>query len=273
MMSNILGVDIGGSKIRMVLWNGTKVLKEWQSETANLENLKKGLEFFNKALGSAYSKVGVGLPGLLDFKNNQALFCKNLPAFNKVNLKACFPVEVNPHTKQSYGVGVKTDNDAKCFLRAELNALKGEKPNHALGIIFGTGIGGAFTNEKLKTKNEKFEDEVIYKGKDGWAGEFGHMIIEGGRTLRQAQGRTWEKLYQETKNNPKEQEKINAQAIANLINIFNPEVIILGGKGAVKPNLKIIEKYLLVKEKQMPKFIFSKLKENAVAMGAALLWE
>ncbi len=248
---NILGVDIGGSKIRMVLWNGKKVLKEWQSETANLENLKKGLDFFNGALGSTYSKIGVGLPGLLDFKNNQALFCKNLPAFNKVNLKACFPVEV------------KMDNDAKCFLRAEINAFKGKKPEYVLGIIFGTGIGGAFTNEKLKTKNEKFEDEVIYRGKDSWAGEFGHMIMD--------KGKTWEKLYQETKNNPKEQEKINAIGMANLINIFNPELIILGGKGVTKPNLKTIEKYLLVK-KQMPKFIFSKLGDNAVALGATFLW-
>ena len=236
---NILGVDIGGSKIRMVLWNGKEVLKEWQSETANLENLKKGLNFFGGALGSPdFSKVGVGLPGLLDFSNNKALFCKNLPNFNNVNLQACFPVEV------------KTDNDANCFLRAEITALKDKKSSCVLGIIFGTGIGGAINN---------------YKGKNSWAGEFGHMII--------SEGKTWETLYQKTKNNLKEQEKINAIGIANLINIFNPEVIILGGKGAIKPNLKMIEKYLLVKEKQMPKFIFSKLKENAVAMGAALLWE
>ncbi|MEK7104193.1 MAG: ROK family protein, partial [Patescibacteria group bacterium] len=243
---SILGVDIGGSKIKMVLRDGAKVLKEWKSETANLENLKKGLEFFSadldtvgppSASGRSGLKVGIGLPGLSDFKNNKALFCKNLSKFNNVNLKTCFPMEV------------RVDNDAKCFLRAELAEIISKKPEHVLGVIFGTGIGGAING---------------YKGANGWAGEFGHIIID--------KGKTWEKLYQETKNKPKEQEKINAIGIANLINIFNPEVIILGGAGAKNLNKQLIEKYLLVPKKQMPKFVKAKLKDNSVAVGAAMLW-
>ncbi|MFH0739507.1 MAG: ROK family protein [bacterium] len=236
-MENILGIDIGGSKIKMVLWDGQKVLQEWKSETANLENLKKGLEFFGRALGSADFKVGIGLPGLLDFKNKKALFCKNLPKFNNINLKSYFPMEI------------KTDNDAKCFLRAEIGMIKGKKPENVLGVIFGTGIGGAING---------------YRGNNNWAGEFGHMII--------SKNKSWEKLYQETKNKPKEQEKINAIGLANLINIFNPSAIILGGRGAKNPNKLLIEKYLLLPKKQMPKFMKAKLKDNSVAIGAAMLW-
>jgi predicted NBD/HSP70 family sugar kinase len=234
--NNILGVDIGGSKIKMVLWDGAKVLKEWKSETASVEKLKQGLEFFSGGRTTANLKVGIGLPGLLDSKNSKALFCKNLPKFNNANLKACFPMEV------------RVDNDAKCFLRAELAEIAGKKPENVLGVIFGTGIGGAISG---------------YKGNNGWAGEFGHMIID--------KGKTWEKFYQETKNKPKEQEKINAIGIANLINIFNPEAIVLGGKGAKSPNKEFIKKYLLV-PKQMPKFVKAKLKDNSVAVGAAMLW-
>jgi len=242
-MENILGIDIGGSKIKMVLWDGKaelssdqKVLKEWKSEIVSIEKLKEGVEFFSRALGSVNFKVGIGLPGLLDFKNDKALFCKNLPKFNNVNLKACFPTEA------------RIDNDAKCFLRAEVAEIIGKKPENVLGIIFGTGIGGAING---------------YRGNNGWAGEFGHIVID--------KGKTWEKLYQETKNKPAEQEKINAIGLANLINIFNAEAIILGGKGAKKPNKELIEKYLLV-PKQMPKFITAKLKDNSVALGAAMLW-
>jgi len=234
---NVLGVDIGGSKIKMVLWDGSKVLKEWKSETANLENLKKGLEVFSGAQGSTNFKVGIGLSGLLDFKNGKSLFCKNLPKFNNVNLKSCFPMEI------------KIDNDAKCFLRAEMAVASGDNLGYILGVIFGTGIGGAING---------------YRGNNGWAGEFGHMII--------SKGKSWEKLYQETKNKPEEQEKINAIGVANLINIFNPEAIILGGAGAKKPSKQLIEKYLLLREKQMPKFITAKLKDNSVAIGAAMLW-
>ncbi len=249
-MENILGIDIGGSKIRMVLWDGLKVLKVWQSETANLQNLKKGVEFFSgvsRALGSANFKVGIGLPGLLNFEKGQALFCKNLPKFNNVNLQAFFPAKI------------KFDNDAKCFLKAELFFYKGKVSQNVLGVIFGTGIGGAVSISNIKSQIAN-----IYYGRDGWAGEFGHMIID--------KGKTWEKLYQETKTKPKEQEKINSIGFASLINIFNPEIIFLGGRGVKKPNLKLIEKYLLIK-KQMPKFVLTKLGENAVAVGAALLWE
>lgn len=227
---NILGVDIGGSKIRMVLWDGEKVLKTWQSDTATKEKLKEGLSIFN------CQKVGIALPGLLDFKTQKTLSCQNLPEFNGFNVKSCVPVSV------------RADNDAKCFLRAEMFFKQGEKLKHTLGVIFGTGIGGAIWN---------------YRGANGWAGEFGCMLIE--------RNKTWEKLYQKTKNNPKEQERTNAIGLANLINIFNPEIIFLGGKGAKKPNLKAIENLLIIK-KQMPRFAVSLLKENAVAIGAALLW-
>ncbi len=259
-MNNILGVDIGGSKIKMVLWDGRKILKEWRAEEATLENFKKGLDFFS------VEKIGIGAPGILNFKTGELTRCGNLPKFKGLNLKKCFKAEI------------RVDNDAKCFLRGEMSAMTSKNTENVLGIIFGTGIGGAFVNEKLlnskgiteseangswQMKNEKFKEEVIYKGRDGWAGEFGHMIID--------KGKTWECLYQETKNKPEQQEKINAIGIANLINIFNPEMIILGGKGAKSPNKQLIEKYLLV-SKQMPKFIKAKLKDNSVAIGAGMLW-
>ncbi|MDD5433130.1 MAG: ROK family protein [Candidatus Pacebacteria bacterium] len=243
-MENILGVDIGGSKIRMVVWkskaelsSGNKPLKEWQSREATLENLKKGFEFFGGALGSAISKVGIGAPGLLDFKTGTLMRCGNLPKFKGLNLKQCLEAEV------------RADNDAKCFLRAEMAFGLAKNYKNVLAVIFGTGIGGAINS---------------WQGRNSWAGEFGHMIID--------KGKDWEKLYQETKNRPKEQEKINAIGLANLINVFNPEVIVLGGKGAKMPSKEIISKYLLLPKPQMPKIVLSKLGDNAVAIGAALLF-
>ncbi len=193
MISNTLGIDIGGSKINMVLWDAKKVLKTWRAQPANLANLKKGVETFNKAFsgaqGSTNFKVGVAVPGLVNEKTGIILRCPNLPAFNGLNLK------------KELRKDVRIGNDAKCFLRAEVKAGAGKGCKDILGVIFGTGIGGAINN---------------YRGKDEWAGEFGHMIID--------KGKSWEKLYQETKDKPQEQEKINAIGFANLINIFNPEI-------------------------------------------------
>ncbi len=221
-MENILGVDIGGSKIKMILWDGHKILKEWRAEQATLENLKNGLKFFNA------QKIGIGAPGLLH-------------KFQGLNLKQCFKAEI------------KVDNDAKCFLRSEIAMIKGKKPENVLGVIFGTGIGGAING---------------YYGNNNWAGEFGHMII--------SKNKSWEKFYQETKNKPEEQEKVNAIGLANLINIFNPSTIILGGAGAKRLSVqgaKLLASHLLLPKKQMPKFITAKLKDNSVAIGAAMLWD
>ncbi|MEK9153443.1 MAG: ROK family protein [Patescibacteria group bacterium] len=84
-------------------------------------------------------------------------------------------------------------------------------------------------------------------------------------------GQDWEKLYQKTKNKPREQEKINAIGLANLINVFNPEIIILGGAGAKIPKKELISPYLLWPKRQMPKIVLAKLGQNASAIGAALL--
>ncbi len=265
----ILGIDIGGSKINMVLWNGKKVLKTWRAQPANLANLRKGVEIFSRsfsgpqgsakisgALGSANFKIGIAVRGVVDEKTSTVLRCPNLHVFNGLNLK------------RELRKNVRIGNVAKCFLKAEVKVGVAKGYANVLGIIFGTGIGGAFTNEKLKMKNEKINKEVIYMGRDGWAGEFGHMII--------GKGKSWEKLYQATENKPKEQERINTIGFANLINVFNPEIIILGGKGA-KPlsvqGVKLLASRLLLPKKQMPKFVFSKLKDNAVAIGAAMLWK
>ncbi|MCL5011175.1 MAG: ROK family protein [Patescibacteria group bacterium] len=121
-----------------------------------------------------------------------------------------------------------------------------------LAIVFGTGIGGAIAS---------------YEGRNNWAGEFGKMVID--------RNKTWEQLYQATKNNSGEQEKINAIGLANLINIFNPEAIVLGGGGArpfSKRGTGFLANHLLLK-KQMPKIFLSHLGENAVALGAAALWQ
>lgn len=230
-----LGVDIGGSKIKMLLWDGQKVLEKWQTKKVGLAELQKGIARFN------VPRVGIGVPGLVEAKTGKILKCPNLKCFEGVNLKKDFQKEV------------RLANDAKCFLLAEakLGAAKGY--SNVLGVIMGTGIGGAV-----------MIDGKPYQGAQGWAGEFGHIIID--------QEKTWESLYQASKRNPAEQKRIHSQAIANLINIFNPEIIVLGGRGALMPLRSPMKRFILAPQAQETKVVSAKLGEEAVAIGAALLW-
>jgi len=231
-----LGVDIGGSKINIIVWDGEKVVDSWQTNEVNLKNLKKGILHFN------ISKVGIGMAGVLDYKTGCILKSPNLNFFEGLCLK------------KFLNKNVRFSNDVNCFLRAEakLGAVKGYK--NVLAVAMGTGIGGAIMINKKTT----------YTGSHGSAGELGFMIIE--------KGKTWEKLYQETKNNPKRQKQIHALGFANLINIFDPEIIVLGGGGAKLPNQELMEKFILSPLAQKTKVVFGKLGLNAVAIGAALLW-
>lgn len=237
----VLGVDIGGSKINIIVWNGKKVIDSWQTNKVNLENLKKGILNFN------ISKVGIGMAGVLDYKTGRILNSPNLKFFQGICLKKFLKRDV------------RFDNDVNCFLRAEakLGAVRGYK--NILAVAMGTGIGGAIIINK----------EPVYSGSHGSAGEFGFMVLKNGKT--------WEKLYQETgpasgHPNPEKQKQIHALGFANLINAFDPEIIVLGGGGARLPNRKLMEKFILSPLAKKIKIVFGELGLNAVAIGAALLW-
>lgn len=233
---NILGVDIGGSKINLVVWNGQKIVEQKQITGApNKENLK--------AIVGEYGllKIGIGVPGIFNAINGQIIKCPNAPQLDGLNLKKLWPDKI-----------VRIDNDVHCFLRAEAMLGAGRGYSNILAVTLGTGIGGALM----------INDKIL----PAPSGEVGHIIIN--------KGQSWEKLYQATKNKPKEQEKINAIGLANLINIFNPEIIILGGAGARSLSLQgteFLAKNLLWPKTQMPKIALAKLGQNASAIGAALL--
>jgi len=231
-----VGVDIGGSKINMIVFDGRKIIDRWQTNEVNLENLKKGILHFN------ISKVGIGAAGILDYKTGCILNSPNLKFFEGLCLK------------KFLNKNVRFNNDVNCFLIAEakLGAAKGYK--NALAVAMGTGIGGGIIINK----------EPIYLGSHGSAGEFGCMIIENRKT--------WEKIYQETKGDQEKQKQIHALGFANLINSFDPEIIVLGGGGAILPDQKLLEESIISPLAKKTKIVFGKLGPDANAIGAALLW-
>ncbi len=242
----ILGVDIGGSKIHFGLWDGKKVVERRETEEVSLETLKQGVSYFE------VRRVGIGVPGIVDFKTGKTLRCQNLKNFDGLNLKKILKKDV------------RVDNDANCFLRAEalLGAGKGYK--YVLGITMGTGIGGGIVIKEKSSVLKNRRGDLIYKGADGSAGEFGQMVIQDGKT--------WEELYRELRNKPDQAEEIHSKAMANLINIFNPELIVIGGRAAKVPNMKSAEKYILSPLAKKAKIVLSRRGDDAGAIGAALLF-
>lgn len=250
-----IGIDIGGSHIAIgvVDSNGRIVEKIEKSWTiAEKGEIKKSIEEYikenYKILSNKYSieKVGISIPG--NSKDGVILTSGNL-GVNDYNIDEILQKEIL--------VPITIRNDAKCAAIAE-NAYGCLKEyNNSIFLTLGTGIGGA-----------AFLDNQLLQGGKKIGYEFGHMIIErkgipcicGKKgcferyasmkafktNLRKALGLDerirGEELVTIIRNNKpynKNYELIEAVieeyienlsvGIINLIEIFEPEVIGLGG--------------------------------------------
>lgn len=256
MGANAIGIDVGGTKIRAVCVDcAGRFLRQALAPTpkhrpealAQIVRLIKGLS------DSSTMSVGIGVPGPVDFRRQIVRTLPNLQGWKNVPLSKII--------QKQTGLPCTTDNDAKCFLLAEMKigAAKGRK--NVLGLVIGTGVGGA-----IAINGE------IYRGADGFAGEAGHMVISGKaghhssrnecslEALASGEAVRWRALSQlsqahsgrKTALSP---DGLNSKAvfyaarkgdalaseivgecaadlgvgIANLVNILNPEIVVIGG--------------------------------------------
>lgn len=266
--------------MKAVLFDGAKVIMDYELATPRdtLDHIMVMLgalvePLFDKARQDKVKVKGIGLsiPGVHDYKAKKILVYRNVPVLNGVKLAEMM--------QKKFGLPVEMDNDANCFLRAEMKIGAGKKYNNAYGITLGTGIGGGwwFNNE-------------IYQGVRGGAGEPGEMVIDAASGIRLEQA--YQKL---TQNNPASMaeeayrgdvlaEKVYKEigysfgiAFSNIVNIVDPEAIIIGGRVVESSDLffpeikKAMREYIHHPESKKIKIIKSKLGKDAGAIGAALL--
>ncbi|MDP3934621.1 MAG: ROK family protein [Candidatus Giovannonibacteria bacterium] len=140
MEKSIIGIDIGGTKIRSVLWDGKRAINAREFKTPkNLTAFKKLLGKLVRTNSARVTRIGIGVPGVV--LGNKILFCPNIKYLKNFDI---FQLR-RPTSK------LKLDNDARCFARAEC----GKKP--CLAITLGTGIGRAFAKNGKVLKIKKFE--------------------------------------------------------------------------------------------------------------------
>ena len=135
--------------------NGNIIDKEivnYEDDKSEKYILEKINEYVSKNSQKAKA-IGIGVPGII--KNNKIVYTCNL------SLKDSYFVR-KIHTK----LPVYLANDALCATIAEYQLIdKCKYDNYALMTI-GTGIGAGLIFEKQ-----------IYEGRNGYAGEVGHMVI------------------------------------------------------------------------------------------------
>ena len=298
-----LGVDLGGSHIAIAVisLNGNILEKvEKRITTKEKVNIKKIIEeyiieksndFINKY---DVTELGIAIPGTV--KNNCVEKSVNLGLNN---------YKIIENLKKQLSLPIKIRNDAKCAALAEnvYGALKSYQ--RSIFITLGTGIGGAVII------NNKLLDTGDLPGC-----EFGHIIIEkNGKECNCGKKGCWEKyasmkafkdelrnilgvdektsgkdlldiLRKNDKNNPNYRRINNlidkyienlSIGISNLINIFEPEAIGIGGSFVYYEDIfleklknKILQENLLFNQRKEIDIQTAILGNDAGMIGAVL---
>jgi len=279
--SYAIGVDIGGTKISAVLFDGVKVLADYTLATPK-DTLDHFIIMLNAVIEPLLDKakqskikingIGLGIPGMLDYEENKIILCPNAPLLN--NIKLCLILE------DMLKLPIKMDHDSNCFLRAEMKLGAGKKAKNVFGITIGTGIGAVW-----------WINNQPYLGAHNGAGEIAWNVID------YKEGIKFEEAYHKlTQNNPaalaeeayrgdilaeksfQEFGHYLGIALANVVNTIDPELFIIGGAVVQSSDLflsktkKSMREFIKSPSAKTIKIIKSKLNEKAGVIGAAMLF-
>lgn len=235
-----LGLDVGGTRIKAVaLETPFRIVGEHDLPSPAME----GPEAVRKAIEGAISHfhdqgidieaIGIGIAGSVDGKLGIVRNCPNFANWKNVPLKSL--------VESAFRVPVVVDNDANCAVYGEWQTGDAQRFSNVLLLTLGTGIGGGL-----------ILDGHLFRGATGTAGELGHMSIHsdgewcpcGNRgcferycsasALARRAGCTSKELF-ERKNEEKcrtilaEFIRDFQSGLTSLANIFDPDLILLGG--------------------------------------------
>ncbi|MBU4283814.1 MAG: ROK family protein [Nanoarchaeota archaeon] len=286
MKKYVIGVDLGGTNIRAGLVLGSKLIKKVEVKTEPNKGKNAVIKNLIKAISSVMTKdvagIGIGSPGPLDYKKGLIIITKNIP-LKKVNLKKVL--------EKKFRVPVFVDNDANCFTLGEALYDSGKKHDCVIGLTIGTGVGGGIViNKKIfhgrMNAGELGHTSINFNGIKCNCGNIGcleeYVSARGIMRLAKAlRAKTPLDVYNlALKGNKKAIsvfEKMGfylGVGLTNFVNIFDPDIIVIGGKisNAWKFFSKSMKK--TIKEKayvnKNPIIVKSKLKYAAI-LGAASL--
>ena len=286
-----IGIDLGGTKTEGILLDEKYDIIERKRIKTPQENgydsIVKSITFLINDLKKKTSeKTSIGLctPGVTD---------PNSGLIKNSNTQCLIGMPLKNDLENILDQEILMENDANCFALAE--SLLGSAKDHEVvfGVIMGTGVGGGIVI-----------NGTIHKGRSNIAGEWGHHILHpnGNECYCGKQGcvetyisgpaleRRWfeitgtkESLQSITQNlsfEKAEQWKSEflenfGMALANVIDILDPDVIVLGG-GVSNVSFLYDEGKKAVYEKVFSDLVNTpilknKLGDSAGVFGACLL--
>ena len=294
-----IGIDIGGTKTEVIALDemGKCLLRRRVGTPADdysamLQTIVELVVSAEHELGSTCS-VGVGTPGAIsqrtgNIKNSNSTVLNGKPLHRDLSAKLGRPIRI--------------ENDANCFALSEAVDGAGAGAQVVFGVIIGTGVGGGIVSDKrlISGRNKiagewghcplpwmsehELKGTICYCGKtdciETWLSGRGlsrEYRVQTGRQLAPPEiaqvarlgdrnAAECMKLYQDRL----------ARGLAGVINVLDPDVIVLGGGlsnlASLYDNLpKVISQYVFSDSIDTP--IVPPLHgDSSGVRGAAWLW-
>lgn len=240
----ILAFDIGGTAVKYALYEeqGLKETSSFQTPK-NWEEMKANLyRVFESYAGRSIEGVAFSSPGTVDAVLGEIRGKSAVPYLHN------FPIL--KELEDLFSLPVSIENDANCAALAEVEFGEAKESTNAAFFIIGSGIGGAIVINR-----------ELYKGSSLFAGEFGYMLqtakdslsmlaspVNVAGTYSKAVGLSpsisGKELFERAEKG--EAGAIEAvchlydelaRGIYNILFVFNPDVVIIGGGISVRPDL------------------------------------
>jgi len=250
----VIGIDLGGTNLRVAsVGAGGDIGELHRVQTLAREGPEPVIERIVAAIrdvsarvaasGGVVSGVVLGAPGIISSREGTVVASPNLPGWNDVPLR--------DRVAAAIGLPVLLENDANAAAYGEYWRGAGQGCASMVLLTLGTGVGGGIVL-----------DGELWRGADGMAGEVGHITVEpGGRTCRCGNAGCLEtyasatgiaERYRELSGSEaactaeeihrkahegdanarqtyREAGRFLGLAFATLVNLLNPERIVIGG--------------------------------------------
>lgn len=253
-LKNYVGIDVGGTSIKYGLVDQDgQILEQNSFPTADqkqqiLTDLASIVTDYQKN-GQAVAGIGVSMPGVIEADGMLT---------TAGAIKCMYGVNLKEELEQRTGIKTTIENDANAAAIAEQWLGAAQNLHNYLGIVLGTGVGGALVI-----------NDQVYRGAHARSGEFGWMLlddqhdeledgsmnfqtatvigllriynIKAQANLTDARG-----VFDRADNGDKIAQLVLhnyfrklAQAILNLVVCFDPAKVVVGGGISVNPTFQV----------------------------------
>ena len=293
------GIDLGGTKIESIVLDskGSQVFRKRipSPQGSYIETVNAITELVLEADNHVHeiTRVGIGIPGAL---SEQTGLVKN------ANSTWLIGKPLKSDLEYSLKRRIKIENDANCFTISEAVDGAGAQAQIVFGVILGTGVGGGITinanslrginlitgewghNPLPWTNERELNQNKCYCGKKGCIETF----LSGPAVAKNYYKKTGKVLNVENILALSEAGDLNAQGIFNefeihlakglaqIINILDPDIIVIGGglsniSRLYGNTIKIWDEYIFsdcINTKLVP----ARHGDTSGVRGAAWLW-